>query len=80
MSQRITLTGNHGLINGDLLEIKTIEDRWWVKLWYKLTFRIVPKRVKIFKITANTSMTLTIKEVRDKKGKLAGRFTKVTEL
>lgn len=80
MPQRIILTGNHGLIPGDLLEIKTLETRWWIKLWYKLLRKPVPKRVRIMKVTCNTSMTLTVKEVKDKKGKTAGRFTPVKDI
>jgi hypothetical protein len=42
---KITTSGRgHGYETGDIVFITMDENRWWVKLWYRATFRKIPMR------------------------------------
>ena len=62
MKTTITVTGYHGIQDGDLISFNTKENRWWIKMWYFILRKETPLRVISKKVTSvNDEMTFTFK-------------------
>jgi len=59
----VTTSDNNGFKVGDGVKISTIENRWYIRFWYFMTFRKRPIRSELFKIKyVESPTTLTISE------------------
>ena len=61
MTRTITTYRHHGLNPGDTIEIKTLDRRWWMRLWCFVTRRPAPMRTErmvIGKVDDNHTITI----------------------
>jgi hypothetical protein len=53
-----TMTGgNHGMVEGEVFEIRYPDNRWWRHLWFWLTFRKNPTHAKVYTVSSISSST-----------------------
>jgi hypothetical protein len=60
----ITVSGiPSNIVVGDRISMIEVDDRWWMKVWYFMTFRQSPTIMYFYSITEvdNEASTLTVK-------------------
>lgn len=62
ISKTTFICNNHACVTGDTIILKANEDRWYVRMWYRITFRKCPLRSKVYTIkNIVDSQTMEIK-------------------
>ena len=53
----VTVSRGHDLRPGDTVEIQTLDERWWVRLWHAVLLKDPPCKIERFTIQEMTSDT-----------------------